>query len=326
MKNAYILAALLLMSTSLSAQTADENAGPKSKPIRPVRTLSTVSVVDTLPSGNDNLNIVLFSDNTWRYVRTNAFVGDPTIFGDHWNTTVSHAYSGVDENSLPESIDIQLVDSLNSYHFPYKGKPGSRYGMRRGRKHQGIDLPLKTGEPIYAVFDGKVRFSQSSGGYGNLVVIRHNNGLETYYAHLSKREVEAGDWVVAGQEIGQGGSTGRSTGPHLHFEVRYRGQSFDPERIIDFETGELRGSELLLKRRHFSIYAKFEQEFDEETEAARQAEAERKATAVQYHTVKSGDTLGAIARKYGTTVNKLCSLNGIKSTSILQIGQKIRVK
>ena len=326
MKNIYILATLLLLSAPLSAQTVDGDDTPKAKPVRPVRTLSTVSVVDTLPSGNDNLNIVLFSDNTWRYVRTQAFVGDPAIFSDHWNTTVSHCYSGVDESSMPESVDIQLVDSVQSYHYPYKGKPGSLYGVRRGRKHQGIDLPLKTGAPIYAVFDGKVRFSQYSGGYGNLVIIRHNNGLETYYAHLSNRAVEAGDWVVAGQEIGQGGSTGRSTGPHLHFEVRYRGQSFDPERIIDFESGELRSDELLLKRRHFSIYAKYEQEFDEEAEAERQAEAEKKAAEVQYHSVKKGDTLGAIARKYGTTVNKLCSLNGIKSTTILQIGQKIRVK
>lgn len=321
MKRLLFVCALLLTSLSLSAQTTE-----RAKTVRPVRTLETVSVVDTLPSGNDNLSVVLYTDNTWRYVRLNDHFEDPAIFNDHWNTTVSHSYYGVDVNSLPESIDIQLVDSLRGYHYPYKGKPGSRYGMRSGRRHLGVDLPLKSGAPIYAVFDGKVRFSQSSGGYGNLVVIRHNNGLETYYAHLSNREVQAGDWVVAGQEIGQGGSTGKSSGPHLHFEVRYRGQAFDPERIIDFTTGELRGEELLLKRRHFSIYAKYEQDFDEETEAARQAEAERKASAKQYHTVKSGDTLGAIARKYGTTVNKLCTLNGIKSTSILQIGQKIRVK
>ena len=139
-------------------------------------------------------------------------------------------------------------------------------------------------------------------------------------------EVEVGDWVVAGQMIGQGGSTGRSTGPHLHFEVRYKGQSFDPERIVDFTTGELRSDELLLKRRHFSIYAKYEQDFDDETEAQRQADAEKKASSVQYHTVRSGENLSVIARKYGTTVNKLCNLNGIKSTTILSIGRKLRVK
>ena len=190
-----------------------------------------------------------------------------------------------------------------------------------------MDLGLKTGDPIYATFDGKVRISKAAGDYGNLVVIRHNNGLETYYAHLSQRDVEVGDWVVAGQQIGLGGSTGRSTGPHLHYEVRYKGQSFDPERIIDFSNGVLRRDELLLKRRHFSIYAKYEQDFGDEEEVAKQEEAERKAAAaVQYHTVRSGDTLGAIARKYGTSVSRICQLNNIKSTSILRIGQKLRVR
>ncbi len=321
MKRLLIVGAVLAMSTSLSAQTTEV-----SRPLRPVRALDTVSVVDTLSSGNPDVSVVLYSDNTWSYVRHTDFVEDPAIFNEYWNTNVSHAYGGVEASSLPESIAISLVDSLHGYRCPYKGKISSRFGIRGSRQHQGVDLPLKSGETIYAAFDGKVRFSKSSGGYGNLIVIRHNNGLETYYAHLSARNVEAGDWVVAGQAIGAGGSTGRSSGPHLHFEVRYYGQVFDPERIFDFASGELRGEELLLKRRHFSIYSKYEQNFDEETEAARQAEAEKKAAATQYHTVKKGDTLGAIARKYGTTVNNICNLNNIKSTTILQIGRKLRVK
>lgn len=296
-------------------------------PVHPVRTLGKVAVIDTLSTGNDALSIVLFNDNTWRYILAEDYKNDPEVFNDHWNTTASHAYSDVDVNSLPESTAIRLVDSLESYHYPYMGRITSRYGPRRGRAHQGLDIGLKTGDPIYATFDGKVRFSKAAGDYGNLIVIRHNNGLETYYAHLSQRDVEVGDWVVAGQQIGLGGSTGRSTGPHLHFEVRYRGQSFDPERIIDFTTGDLRRSELLLRRRHFSIYAKYEQDFTDEEEVAKQEEAERKAAAaVQYHTVRSGDTLGALARKYGTSVSRLCQLNGIKSTSILRIGQRLRVK
>lgn len=296
-------------------------------PVHPVRTLGKVAVIDTLSTGNDALSIVLFNDNTWRYILAEDYKNDPEVFNDHWNTTASHAYSDVDVNSLPESTVIRLVDSLESYHYPYMGRITSRYGPRRGRAHQGLDIGLKTGDPIYATFDGKVRFSKAAGDYGNLIVIRHNNGLETYYAHLSQRDVEVGDWVVAGQQIGLGGSTGRSTGPHLHFEVRYRGQSFDPERIIDFTTGDLRRSELLLRRRHFSIYAKYEQDFTDEEEVAKQEEAERKAAAaVQYHTVRSGDTLGALARKYGTSVSRLCQLNGIKSTSILRIGQRLRVK
>ena len=300
---------------------------PKPEPVHPVRTLGKVSVIDTLATGNDALRIILFNDNTWRYILSEEYKNDPEVFNDHWNTDATHAYNDVDVNSLPEATAIRLVDSLESYHYPFMGRITSRYGPRRGRPHQGIDLSLKTGDPIYATFDGKVRVSKAVGGYGNLVVIRHNNGLETYYAHLSQRDVEVGDWVVAGQQIGLGGSTGRSTGPHLHFEVRYRGQSFDPERIIDFATGNLRRDELLLRRRHFSIYAKFEQDFDDEVEAAKQEEAERKAAAaIQYHTIRSGDTLGALARKYGTTVTRLCQLNNINSTSILRIGQRLRVR
>lgn len=339
-KKLFIVSILLVLASGAIAQdvdtvkmvsadslSRDSVAVAKPDPVRPVRTLGKVAPIDTLATENDALSIVLFNDNTWRYILDEDYNNDPTIFDDHWNTTATHAYSDVDVNSLPEATAIRLVDSLESYHYPYMGRITSRYGPRRGRPHQGIDLALKTGDPVYATFDGKVRFSKAAGNYGNLVIIRHNNGLETYYAHLSQRDVEVGDWVVAGQQIGLGGSTGKSTGPHLHFEVRYRGQSFDPERIVNFETGDLRRSELLLKRRHFSIYAKFEQDFDDEVEAEKQEEAERKAAAaIQYHTVRSGDTLGALARKYGTSVSRLCQLNGIKSTSILRIGQRLRVK
>ena len=296
-------------------------------PVRPVKTLGQVSAIDTLATESDKISIILFNDNTWRYVMSENYKADSEVFSDYWNTTATHAYSDVELNSLPEATPILLIDSMESYHYPYIGRITSRYGPRRGRAHQGLDISLKTGDPIYATFDGKVRFSKAAGNYGNLVIIRHNNGLETYYAHLSQRDVEVGDWVVAGQQIGLGGSTGRSTGPHLHYEVRYKGQSFDPERIIDFSSGNLRRAELLLKRRHFSIYAKYEQDFDAEVEVEKIEEAERKAAAaIQYHTVRSGDILGSIARKYGTTVTRICQLNGIKSTSILRIGQRLRVR
>lgn len=333
----YILSALMLVTSTAFAQEADtvkvaadslRNATKEQPmPVKPVRTLGKVAVIDTLPTVNSALSIVLFNDNTWRYILAEDYKNDPEVFNNHWDTTNIHAYRDIELDSLPEATAIRLVDSLESYHYPYIGRITSRYGPRRGRAHQGLDIGLKTGDPIYATFDGKVRLSKAAGDYGNLVIIRHNNGLETYYAHLSQRDVEVGDWVVAGQQIGLGGSTGRSTGPHLHYEVRYKGQSFDPERLIDFSNGNLRRDELLLKRRHFSIYSKYEQDFGDEEEVAKQEEAERKAAAaVQYHTVRSGDTLGAIARKYGTSVSRICQLSGIKSTSILRIGQKLRVR
>ena len=314
-------------STNIAVERPDSATVVKPQPVRPVKTLGQVAPIDTLATESAMISIVLFNDNTWRYVMSENYKADSEVFSDHWNTTATHAYTDVELSSLPEATPILLVDSLDSYHYPYIGRITSRYGPRRGRAHQGLDISLKTGDPIYATFDGKVRFSKAAGNYGNLIIIRHNNGLETYYAHLSQRDVEVGDWVVAGQQIGLGGSTGRSTGPHLHFEVRYKGQSFDPERLIDFQTGNLRRAELLLKRRHFSIYAKYEQDFDAEVEVEKIEEAERKAAAaVQYHTVRSGDMLGTIARKYGTTVTRICQLNGIKSTSILRIGQRLRVR
>lgn len=323
----------LMVVTDSVASRADSVMVKRHQPVASIRSLGEVSPIDTLPTTSDELKIVLFNDNTWRYVRTKPAHKDEGVFTENWNTTVTHVYYGVTAENLPESIAIQLVDSLTGHHYPYKGNMSSKYGPRKGRSHQGVDLPLKTGDPVYATFDGIVRYSAfSSSGYGNLVIVRHDNGLETYYAHLSERLVEANERVVAGQQIGKGGSTGRSSGPHLHFETRYKGQSFDPERLFNFATGELRNSEILLKRRHFSIHSKFEQDFNEEEEAAKQAAAEKaaatapKPTTTQYHTVVAGDTFGSLARKYNTTTEALKKLNpGVEPTKI-QIGQKLCVK
>lgn len=320
-------------------------------PVASVRSLGEVAPIDTLPTTSEELKIVLYNDNTWRYVRTKPAEKDESVFKEYWNTGVTHVYYGVTTDKLPESIPIQLIDSITGHHYPYKGYMSSKYGPRNGRSHQGVDLPLKTGDPVYAAFDGKVRYSAlSSSGYGNLVIIRHDNGLETYYAHLSERLVSANDRVVAGQQIGKGGSTGRSSGPHLHFEARYKGQSFDPERLFDFKTGELRSSNILLKRRHFSITSKYEQDFNDE-EATAKAEAAEKAaaakkptttttkssttakstttkssTTTQYHTVVEGDTFGSLAKKYNTTSDAIQKLNPDVEPTKMRIGQKIRVK
>lgn len=299
------------------------------KRIESVPAIDSLAVLDTLPSGDDAVQVILFANSTWKYVRNRAVAKDSTIFEKYWDTEKLFPYKDVEYSSLPKSLVIDLVDSTNGYHTPYKPSPiRSRYGPRRGRAHQGVDLALKAGEPIYATFSGRVRISQyNRGGYGNLVVIRHDNGLETYYGHLSERMVEPNQWVEAGQVIGLGGSTGRSTGPHLHFETRYYGQSFDPERLIDFKSGTLCRETFLLKRSYFSIYSRASQDFEDEIaneEQDKKEQAEREA--MRYHKIRSGDTLGAIARKYGTTVGNICRLNGIKSTTILRIGRTLRVR
>lgn len=289
-----------------------------------------LTVIDTLATDNDAVQVILYSNNSWKYVRNREIAKDSTIFEKYWDTTTLFPYREVDMSGMPKSVVIDLVDSLTSYHCPYQGSvhPRGKYGPRRRRQHQGVDLPLKTGDPVYATFCGRVRISQyNKGGYGNLVIIRHDNGLETYYGHLSERMVEPGQWVEAGQIIGLGGSTGRSTGPHLHFETRYYGQSFDPERLIDFKNGTLSRETFLLKKSFFSIYSNAGQDFEDEiaNEEQDKKEAAEKA-AMKYYKIRSGDTLGAIARRHGTTVANLCRLNGIKSTTILRIGRSLRVR
>ena len=289
-----------------------------------------LTVIDTLATDNDAVQVILYSNNSWKYVRNREIAKDSTIFEKYWDTTMLFPYREVDMSGMPKSVVIDLVDSLTCYHCPYQGTvhPHGKYGPRRRRQHQGVDLPLKTGDPVYATFCGRVRISQyNKGGYGNLVIIRHDNGLETYYGHLSERMVEPGQWVEAGQIIGLGGSTGRSTGPHLHFETRYYGQSFDPERLIDFKNGTLSRETFLLKKSFFSIYSNAGQDFEDEiaNEEQDKKEAAEKA-AMKYYKIRSGDTLGAIARRHGTTVANLCRLNGIKSTTILRIGRSLRVR
>lgn len=291
-------------------------------------------ILDTLPTTNDAIQVVLYSNNTWQYIRNREIEKDSTIFEKYWSTTSLLPYKDVDMASMPSSVVIDLLDSLQCYHYPYMGKIHSngKYGPRRYRHHQGVDLPLRMGDPIYATFCGRVRISEyNKGGYGNLVIIRHDNGLETYYGHLSDRLVEPNQWVEAGQVIGLGGSTGRSTGPHLHFETRYYGQSFDPERLIDFEKGMLCRETFLLKKSFFSIYSKAGQDFEDEiaNEEQDKKETVEKVTkappARKYHKVRSGDTLGHLAVKYGTTVKKICALNNIKPTTVLKLNRSLRM-
>lgn len=287
-----------------------------------------VLVVDTIPSSSEGLNIVLYNDNTWRFVRNrNIDVLDETVFTQEWDTTKIQPFK-VELKDIPMSMVIDLVDSLKSYHYPFKGRVTSKYGPRRRRIHQGTDIDLETGDPVYATFDGRVRIcTYVRYGYGNLVVLRHDNGLETFYGHLSEINVKPNEWVTAGQVIGKGGNTGRSTGSHLHFEMRYKGHTFDPERLIDFTSGDLRRETFLLKRTYFSPYSRFTQDFEEEVQSDEEdKKIAKEAAAIKYHIVKKGDTLGRIAINNHTTVAKLCQLNGIKKTSILRLGQRIRVR
>ncbi|MCQ2346423.1 MAG: peptidoglycan DD-metalloendopeptidase family protein [Paludibacteraceae bacterium] len=230
-----------------------------------------------------------------------------SIYHHVWvNTRVNPYQTPID--SIQDSIPI----SLKGFHLPHTGYVTSKFGYRKYRFHYGTDTKVQIGDSIHAAWDGQVRIvGWDPNGYGYYVLIRHDNGLETVYGHLSRPLYDENDRIAAGEILGLGGNTGHSTGSHLHFEVRYLGNAINPETLIDFEKGELRCEEdyLMTKAGTFSHH--------QELKALQQA---------QYHRVKSGDTLSGIARKYRTKVSTLCRLNRIKETTILQIGQKIRVR
>ena len=304
--------------------------------LQPVKSMipSNAGAIDTLDTANPLVKLVLYSDNTWKYIKDGNQLKTEDYFTQNWDTNAMDPY-GVSFSSLPDKVTLWLIDHPTDFCCPNQVKVFSKFGVRHRRRHQGCDLPLKTGDPVRAAFAGKVRISEYSRGYGNLIVIRHDNGLETAYGHLSKRQVEVGSWVSAGDIIGLGGSTGRSSGPHLHFETRYKGYAFDPEWLIDFETGTLRSGVFTLNKRYLNEHSNYFPESEQEEEDIllaevedREAEAKKAAeqAARQFHTIKSGDTLGALAVRYHTTVRQLCSWNGIKQTSTLRIGQRLRVK
>lgn len=231
------------------------------------------------------------------------------LYGSNWENRFVDPFRGSKNVTFPDSCAIDC--STFTLPIAQFTKVTSKYGPRRRRMHKGIDIKVQIGDTIYAAFDGRVRIkSFERRGYGNYLVIRHPNGLETVYGHLSRFIVNVNDYVKAGQPIAYGGNTGRSTGSHLHFETRFLGQAINPAEIIDFENGVPHEDtyvfhNIKVRGRKTNMYTSSKDR-------------------LVYHRVKSGETLGKIARMYGTTVNQLCRLNGLKSTSTLRIGQAIR--
>lgn len=222
-----------------------------------------------------------------------------------WDTRNIHAYD-FDYRELNDTTEVVLRYEACDFAHPFKGRVTSNFGERGSRYHYGIDIKLYKGDPIKSAFEGLVRISQYSRTYGNVVVVRHPNGLETLYAHLSARKVKPGDLVEAGEIIGLGGNTGRSTGSHLHFECRYKGEPINPNDLIDWEAGTLLMDTLTISQERFAYL--------------------KEARSKKYYTIRSGDTLSGIARKNGTSVSTLCRLNGIRPNSTIYAGRKMRVR
>ena len=236
--------------------------------------------------------------------------------------------------SLPAEYRIDLRD----FHMPCESRVvNSHYGYRSqfGRNHYGTDIKVYVGDTIRAAFSGKVRVVKDQGrrkGYGKYIIIRHPNGLETTYGHLSKQLVRENQVVKAGDVIGLGGNTGFSTGPHLHFETRLLGEKINPEKLFAFEAGDVRGDYYVWRRNgrsqlmaahDVSNMPAVEDKADESRAFQQQKMADRSSRSRVYK-VRSGDTLSKIAKKYGTTVDRLCRLNNISKNKALKAGQIIK--
>ena len=228
-----------------------------------------------------------------------------------WNNEYAHRY----DVEMPEEYKIDL----RHFCMPTPSRRiTSNYGYRASfrRQHKGLDIKVYIGDTIRSAFSGKVRIVKyERGGYGKYVVIRHPNGLETIYGHLSKQLVAENQIVKAGEPIGLGGNTGRSTGSHLHFETRFLGQAINPAEMFDFVAQDVTGDYYIFRSGKKSRAAS-------KSTTARPKPTARPRTKI--HRVKSGESLSVIAAKHGTTVAKLCKLNGITRKTILRPGQIIK--
>ena len=252
------------------------------------------------------------------------------IYTEGWNSKSVNAYAGM------EVPDMQTID-VSNFAMPCPGYVTSPYGYRPRfrREHKGIDLKLQTGDTVYAAFPGRVRLTNfERRGYGHYVILRHPNGLETVYGHLSKILVKPDQDVKVGEPIALGGNTGRSFGSHLHFETRYMGTPLNPAAIFDFANQTVHTDTYTFDKDTYKKPRNFDPAAN--TEYARQYRAThpQKATASsssgskgsKSYTIRRGDTLSRIASRNGVTVRQLCRLNGMTTKTKLTPGKKIRLR
>ena len=252
---------------------------------------------NSVPSAGEDAHAEWSSEDSAHFIPGHALYGE-------FDTEVIFERSAHASN---DSTVLELSTAACDHVFPVCGQLNSAFGPRHQRMHYGIDIDLERGDPVVSAFEGVVRVSRFHKQFGNVVVVRHSNGLETLYGHMSERSVQAGDHVEAGDTLGLGGSTGRSTGDHLHFETRYLGQPIDPQLLFDVREGELKTNTLRVHPGLFAAVAKAKGAWHQGS-----------------YMVRRGDTLSSIARRHRTSVTSLCKLNRIRSGSKLRVGQRLR--
>lgn len=240
------------------------------------------------------------------------------------------------------SFDVDLGELAGEFCYPYYGEHLSPYGYRGASMHTGVDIRASRNDTIRSVLPGVVRMSKEYSGYGNVVVVRHYNGLESLYAHNNKNLVKPNDIVEAGAPLALAGRTGRASTEHLHFELRVMGEHLNPALMIDPERQCLCGGVITVTRKggsitasnpavgaeHVTLPQQMPLAVPHEVKPENKPEEDRtfvKASS-RVHSVSKGDTLYSISRRYGTTVASLCALNGISENSVLSIGQKLKIE
>jgi murein DD-endopeptidase MepM/ murein hydrolase activator NlpD len=297
MKTFYSIFAFLFFSSYCFSQSADEEI------FIPIDTTKKTLIQSNLNSPEASA----FLDEEDESESNNEIA---QLYEDFDNSVV-HQYKYKDVFQTKDTLIIHFNNE--SFCIPFAGKINSSYGWRRYRPHYGTDIDLEKGDSVKSAFDGVVRYANKKvKGYGQVIVIRHFNGLETVYGHLSKILVNPNDTVKAGDIIGLGGSTGRSTGPHLHFEIRCLGLPINSEDIIDYEQQKLKTNKFILTK----IDA-------EETYNLRSKKYHHLVKTKGIYIVRKGDTLSKISRKTGVPLSVILKKNKLKKTSVLKPGRKL---
>lgn len=289
---------------------------------------------DRLLANQGNAGISV--DNTTKYLEdlfNEEEEPEFDIYTEGWDSNRVNCYTGM---SVPQEATIDV----SRFAMPHPGYITSPYGYRKRfrRMHKGVDLKVNIGDTIRAAFDGRIRITNfERRGYGYYVVVRHTNDLETVYGHLSKFLVEPGAYVKAGDPIALGGNTGRSTGPHLHFETRYMGYAINPCAIFDFANQTTHTDTYTFNKntyteaRNFSPEAntQYANEYRKKNPPkpyVRSSSSGSSSKTASSYTVRKGDSLSKIAARNGTTVSKLCRLNGLSTASKLRPGQRLKLR
>ncbi len=330
----YKISLLLLLSILLSVMLCPEEASAAHKKKKKRRKYKAHKVFTPRTDRPDSLMkkwvCVPALPEEAAVIKRDSLLNTGEVYKEEWIHDVCNVYKGNFHANLPDSVNLNLFTEQEDFHLCWYGLQYWGYGKRWGRIHRGLDLYLDIYDSVVSAFEGVVRYARANGGgFGNCVIVRHPNGLETLYGHLEKIGVKENDYVRSGQFLGLGGSTGKSDGPHLHFETRYKGFSFDPALLIDSVSHHLKGSKVhLLKKDLDPLHEPIVTTQNATNLFGKQdpgGSSSGSNSGSKYYIVKKGDTLSEIAHDHQISLSRLRKMNKKIHGDKIRIGQKIRL-